>query len=79
MTDITDTQATGYDSDQVVAMFENYAQATKAREALEAANVPRSRIEILDQSGSPADTSFSYERHEEGLWGAIKNSLRAGR
>ena len=73
MTDITDTQATGYDSNQVVAMFENYAQATRAREALEAANVPRSRIEILDQSGSAADTSFSYERHEEGLWGALKN------
>ncbi len=74
MTDITDTQARpGYDSNQVVAMFENYAQATGARDALEAANVPRSRIEILDQSGSAADTSFSYERHEEGLWGAIKS------
>ena len=29
MTDITDTQArSGYNSNQVVAMFENYAQAT---------------------------------------------------
>ena len=73
MTDITDTQARpGYDPNQVVAMFEHYGQATSARDALEAANVQRSRIEILDQSAAAADTSFSYERHEEGLWGAIK-------
>ena len=74
MTDITDTQARpGYDSNQVVAMFENYAQATAARAALEAANVPRSRIEIVDQSASADDNSFSYERHEEGIWGAIRS------
>ena len=54
-------------------MFENYAEATAARDALEAANVPRSRVEIVDQSASAADTSFSYERHEEGIWAAIKS------
>jgi uncharacterized protein (TIGR02271 family) len=76
MTDISGAQppaGAGYDAYQIAAMFENYAQAKAARDALEKAGVNRLSVEILDQSGAAEDTSFAYERHEEGIWGAIKN------
>ena len=56
----------------VVAMFETYDRAQAARDALVSAGIDRSRIEILAQSGIPQDTSFHYERNDEGIWGAIK-------
>jgi stress response protein YsnF len=74
MTDITEAQATGEDSNQVVAMFENYDKAKAARDVLVARGVPSSGIEILDQSGSARDTGVTYEGNEEGIWGAVKRA-----
>jgi hypothetical protein len=77
MSDLTrppGTGATGSASNQVVAMFETYDEALTARDALVAAGIDRSRIEILDRSAAEDDASFrSYDRNDEGFWGALKN------
>ncbi len=57
---------------QIVAMFDTYAQARSAREALVSAGVPTSAIDLLDREGDVSDTNFTYERTDEGFWGAIK-------
>ena len=59
--------ATGELSNQVVAMFETYDQASAARDALVAAGIDRGRIELLDRSARAEDASFHYERNEGGL------------
>jgi hypothetical protein len=46
-------------ANQVVAMFETYDDARAAREALIAAGIDRSRIELVDRSAGTGDTSFS--------------------
>jgi uncharacterized protein (TIGR02271 family) len=56
----------------VVAMFESYDRALVARDVLISAGIDRSRIEIVAQSGSAEDTTFHYERNDEGIWAAIK-------
>jgi len=63
--------ATGELSNQVVAMFETYDQASAARDALVAAGINRGRIELLDRSARAEDSSFHYERNEAGIWGAL--------
>lgn len=75
MTDIREPRTgaqvgAGADLRQLVAMFEDYAKALSAREALEAAGVPRSRLEILDQSSSgaaypPTESGAEVRRTEE--------------
>jgi len=60
-------------SNQVVAMFANYEEAVAARTALLDAGVDRSQIEILDRSAAEDDTSFRYDRNDEGFWAGIKN------
>jgi uncharacterized protein (TIGR02271 family) len=56
----------------VAAMFETYDRAVAARDVLISAGIDRSRIEILAQSGPAEDTTFHYERNDDGIWGAIK-------
>lgn len=68
----TSMPAAADDTGRVVAMFETYDRAQAARDALVSAGIDRSRIEILAQSGTAQDTSFRYERNDEGIWGAIK-------
>ena len=63
--------ATGGLSNQVVAMFETYDQASAARDALVTAGIDRARIELLDRSAKAEDASFPYERNEAGIWGAL--------
>jgi uncharacterized protein (TIGR02271 family) len=63
--------ATGERSNQVVAMFETYDQASAARDALVAAGIDRGRIELLDRSARAEDASFHYERNEGGFWSAL--------
>ena len=72
MSDMQNTSMTTADSGNVVAMFETCNRAAAARNVLVSAGIDRSRIEILAQSGAAEDTSFAYERHDEGVWGAIK-------
>jgi uncharacterized protein (TIGR02271 family) len=60
------------DTGTVVAMFETYGRAVAARDVLISAGIDRSRIEVLAQSSTAEDTSFRYERNDEGIWGAIK-------
>ncbi|MBV9825177.1 MAG: YsnF/AvaK domain-containing protein [Alphaproteobacteria bacterium] len=54
-------------------MFTTYGGALDARDALVAAGIDRSRIEILDRTATEDDTSFKYERNEEGFWTALKH------
>jgi uncharacterized protein (TIGR02271 family) len=68
----TSMGAAAGDTGSVVAMFETYDRALAARDVLVSAGIDRSRIEILAQSGTAEDASFHYERHDEGIWGAIK-------
>ena len=82
MTDIMDPRtdaAAGGGDKQLVAMFEDYGKAMAARDALEAAGVSRSRIEIVDRSSLPgAQPQEGYVRrpedveYETGVWGSIK-------
>jgi len=65
--------AAGSLSNQVVAMFDTYDHARAARDALVAAGIDRSRIELLGRSAAKEDTSFGYERNEQGFWAAVKN------
>jgi len=60
-------------SNQIAAMFTTYGGALDARDALVAAGIDRSRIEILDRTATEDDTSFKYERNEEGFWTALKH------
>jgi len=60
-------------SNQVVAMFETYDGARAARDALVSAGIDRSRIELLGRQATEDDTSFRYERNDEGFWAAVKS------
>ena len=60
-------------SNQIAAMFASYGDALDARDALMAAGIDRSHIEILDRTATEEDTSFKYERNEEGFWTALKH------
>jgi len=64
---------------QIVAVYENRAQAEAARDALLNAGIPQTAIEVLDQtSGDAAPGASRIEdrntgMQDEGFWGAIKN------
>lgn len=76
MTDLAAAQTSagmGGVDNQVVAMFETYDGARAARDALISAGIDRSRIELLDRSAAEDDTSFRYERNEEGFWAGVKS------
>ena len=60
------------DGHQIVAMFDSYAEARRARDALVSAGVPGSALDLLDRNAEAGDTNFTYERTDEGFWGAIK-------
>lgn len=57
---------------QIVAMFETYAQAKAARDKLTASGVAASSIDILDRNAQASDSSVAYDRNSEGFWGALK-------
>jgi uncharacterized protein (TIGR02271 family) len=73
MSDMRESMPAGAENTgSVVAMFESYDRALVARDVLISAGIDRSRIEIVAQSGSAEDTTFHYERNDEGIWAAIK-------
>ena len=69
-----DAETANNNSNQIVAMFEDRAEADAARDALEAAGgIERSRIQIMDSSGMAAETRSYDVQRDEGLWAAIKS------
>lgn len=57
---------------QIVAMFDTYAQARAARDKLAESGVASNEMDILDRNAETTDSSVSYERNSEGFWGALK-------
>jgi len=64
-----------YDN-QIVAVYETRARAQAAKDALLAAGVPESAIQVLDRAEGDAVggvTRAEDRNQDEGFWGAIKN------
>lgn len=58
---------------QIVAMFETYAQARAARDKLAESGIATNEMDILDQNAETSDSSTYYDRNSKGLWGALKS------
>jgi uncharacterized protein (TIGR02271 family) len=69
---LTDETVTRGPSEQIVAMFETYERARDARNRLREMGIPERDIHILDRNAAPGDTTLTYERTDEGFWGALK-------
>ena len=61
---------------QIVAVYENRAQAEAARDALLNAGIPQTAIEVLDRTSgdaAPGESRIEDRNQDEGFWGAIKS------
>ena len=70
-TPMTGTTTTSH-MNQVVAMFDTYAQARAARDKLASSGIAASDMDILDRNAEATDTAMTYNRDSEGFWGALK-------
>ena len=57
---------------QVVAMFDSFEKARAARDRLIEEGIPRADMDLINRDPEAGQSSFDYERSNEGFWGAVK-------
>ncbi len=65
------------EENQIVGVFETYERARDARNRLLEEGIPASDMDLLDRNATATDANFTYERQDEGFWGAIKRFFGA--